>query len=257
MAGSADSDIRGVKMGVIYAVGIGPGKKNAMTLKAIEAIEKSDIVVGYEMYADQVRAIWPYKDIRSSGMRQEEKRCSEAIELAASGSTVAVVSSGDAGVYGMAGLLIELCGDRDDIDIVVVAGVTAALSGAARLGSPLTNDFCVISLSDLLTPWDTIEKRLKAAAEGDFVTVLYNPGSHRRTDNLKKACEIMLESKPGSTICGIIRSIGREDESYRIVTLEELSDTEVDMVTTVFIGNPDTVIIDDRMVTKRGYHTEG
>ena len=244
-------------MGTIFAVGIGPGGKTGMTIEAVEAIDRSDVIVGYEMYAEQVRAIWPEKDIRSSGMRQEKERCSEAIELAAGGKTVAVVSSGDAGVYGMAGLLTELGRDRDDIEIAVVAGVTAALSGAARLGSPLTNDFCVISLSDLLTPWETIERRLSAAAGGDFVTVLYNPGSHRRTDNLKKACEIMLQSKPASTPCGLIRSIGREDESYRLVTLQELRDTEVDMVTTVFIGNRDTEIIGDKMVTKRGYHTEG
>lgn len=240
-------------MGTVYAVGLGCGSKAGLTEEAKEAIDRSDTVLGYELYTDMVRSIWLDKDIRSSKMRQEKERCLEAIGIAATGKTVAVVSSGDAGVYGMAGLLIELSEDRDDVEIVVIAGVTAALSGAAKLGSPLSNDFCVISLSDLLTPWETIEKRLEAAAMGDFATVLYNPGSNRRTENLKKACTIMLMHKEPDTPCGIVRNIGREDFSCKLMTLEELRDTTVDMVTTVFIGNSDTRIISGKMVTKRGY----
>ena len=243
-------------MGSIYAVGLGCGSLKGLTGEACEAIERADIVVGYETYTDQVKEIWPNKDIRSSGMRQEEERCKEAIALAADGHTVAVVSSGDAGVYGMAGLLMSLSEGRDDVEIVVIPGVTAAISGAARLGSPLTNDFCVISLSDLLTPWEKIEKRLTAVASADMVTVLYNPGSHRRTDNLRRACEIMLNDRPGDTVCGTVRNIGREGEMTRILTLEELRDTEVDMLTTVFIGCSDTKVIDGRMVTMRGYQAE-
>ena len=177
-----------------------------------------------------------------------------ALEAAQQGKTVAMVCSGDAGVYGMAGLLLELADEYPGTEVGVVAGVTAALSGSAVLGAPLGHDFCVISLSDLLTPWELIEERLRCAAKGDFVICLYNPGSHKRKDYLQKACDILLEVKNPATPCGTVRNIGREGEERKLVTLRELRDTEVDMFTTVFIGSKGTEILGDNLVTRRGYH---
>ena len=169
------------------------------------------------------------------------------------GKKVAMICSGDAGVYGMAGLVLSLAEKYPETEVVIVAGVTAALSGAARLGAPLMNDFAVISLSDLLTPKDVIEKRLRAAAAGDFSICLYNPSSKKRTDHLRRTCDILLEIVPPETVCGLVRSIGREGESCTLTTLGELRDTQVDMLTTVFVGNSRTRVMDGRMVTPRGY----
>jgi precorrin-3B C17-methyltransferase len=164
-----------------------------------------------------------------------------------------MVCSGDAGVYGMAGLIYELAQNVTGVDIEIVPGVTAAQSGAAILGAPLMQDYAVVSLSDLLIPWDTIEKRLRGAASGDFAIVLYNPSSHKRKDHLRRACDILLEYKSGGTACGIVRNIGREGEECAVLTLSELRDTEVDMFTTVFIGSGTTRTIGRKMVTPRGY----
>ena len=176
-----------------------------------------------------------------------------AFDEAMNGQTVSMICSGDAGVYGMAGLMYEVGANYPDVDIEVVAGVTAATGGAAVLGAPLIHDFCLISLSDLLTPWEKIEKRLLLASEADFVICLYNPSSHKRHDYLKKACELMLQHKSPDTVCGIVKNIGREGESSQIMTLDELKDTQVDMFTTVFIGNSQTRNIKGKMVTPRGY----
>lgn len=167
-----------------------------------------------------------------------------------------MICSGDAGVYGMAGLLLELGREFPDCEVEVISGVTAALSGAAVLGAPLIHDFAVISLSDLLTPWELIEKRLACAAEGDFSICIYNPSSRKRNDYLKKACRVLLETKAPDTVCGLVRNIGREGQSFRVLTLAELAETETDMFTTVFVGNSATRVIDGRMVTPRGYRSE-
>ena len=186
-------------------------------------------------------------------MKQEIERCRHALSEARGGRTVAMVCSGDAGVYGMAAPILELLPEYPGVEVQIVAGVTAALSGAALLGAPLGHDFCAVSLSDLLTPWEVIEKRLRCAAEGDFAIVLYNPSSKRRGDYLARACEILLETRSGSTLCGLARNVGREGEETRLLTLSELRDTQVDMFTTVFIGASATKRIGAYMVTPRGY----
>ena len=224
-----------------------------MTEEAVEAVEQAEVLCGYPVYLDLVTPYFPGKELLSTPMKKETERCRMALETAQQGKTVAMVCSGDAGVYGMADLLFELQEEYPGTEIEVVAGVTAALSGGAVLGAPLGHDFCVISLSDLLTPWELIEKRLRCAAEGDFALCMYNPGSHKRKDYLQKACEILLEKKDPETVCGIVRNIGREGEEKTLLTLWELRDTEVDMFTTVFIGSSRTKNIHDHMVTPRGY----
>ena len=169
------------------------------------------------------------------------------------GETVSVVCSGDAGVYGMAGLIYELSNEFPPIDIEVVPGVTAALAGAAVLGAPLTHDFAVVSLSDLLTPWELIEKRLACAAEADFCIALYNPASKKRHDYLQKACDVLQKHKSPDTVCGLVRNIGREGQYAEVMPLKQLSHTQADMFTTVFIGNAQTKMLHGKMVTPRGY----
>ena len=164
-----------------------------------------------------------------------------------------MICSGDAGIYGMAGLIYELRGEEDEPEVEVVGGLTAACSGAARLGAPLTHDFCVISLSDLLTPWETIEKRLECAAMGDFSVALYNPSSMKRKDYLQRACDILLCHASPETVCGVVKNIGREGEEIKTMTLAQLRDYQADMFTTVFIGNSHTRVIGGKMVTPRGY----
>ncbi len=239
--------------GKILVVGIGPGGYEQMTIRAVRAVEQCDVVVGYTVYADLLKEHFGNKEMLTTPMRQEEKRCRMAIELALEGKTVAVVCSGDAGVYGMAGLILELCGSYPPVEVEIISGVTAALSGAAVLGAPLMHDFAVISLSDLMTPWETIEKRLAACASADMGICLYNPSSKKRADYLKKACEIIRRYQKDDTVCGVVRQIGREGEESQVMTLIELTDHKADMFTTVFIGNSQTKVIDGRMVTPRGY----
>lgn len=238
---------------IIYVVGFGPGDEEYLTGQARNAIENSDVVVGYSLYAELIKKIYPNKNYITTGMKQEIERCRICINEALNGKTVALVCSGDAGVYGMASPLLEIMEDAE-VEVVVVPGITAALSGAAVLGAPINHDFCLISLSDLLTPWETIEKRLRAAVDGDFAIALYNPSSHKRRDYLKKACEIMMDAGASKDrICGFVENIGREGERKEILTLGELKDTEVNMFTTVFIGNSLTYEKNGRMITKRGY----
>ena len=239
--------------GIVYAVGIGPGEPEQMTPQAEAALLRSDLIVGYKTYVDQIRPVFPDKEYKVSGMRQELLRIREALEEARKGKTVAVISSGDASVYGMGGLLWELSEQYDDVDVECVAGITAALSGGAVLGAPLGHDFACVSLSDLLTPWDLIRKRLELAAEGDFVIALYNPSSRTRQHRYEEACRILLEHRPGNTVCGWCRNIGRQGEEWKVCTLKELQQQPVDMLTTVFIGNSRTRVIRGRMVTPRGY----
>jgi len=237
----------------IYIIGIGPGKKEGMTIEAREALNECDVLCGYTVYIELLKDIVPSKRVISTGMTKEIERCHAALKEAVRGNTVAMICSGDAGVFGMSGLIYQLSVEYDNVEIIPLPGVTAALSGGAILGAPLTHDFAVISLSDLLTPWELIEKRIKFAAMADFCIALYNPSSKKRHDYLKNACEIMLSEKSAETICGYVRNIGREGEEFKIMTLDELKDEKVDMFCTVFIGNSNTKIINGKMVTPRGY----
>lgn len=240
-------------MGKIYVVGIGPGQYEQMTMRAANALKNSDIIVGYTVYVDLVQEHFADKEFLTTPMRKETERCRLAFEEAAKGRTVSMICSGDAGVYGMSGLMLEMGERYPQIQVEVIPGVTAATGGAAVLGAPLIHDFAVISLSDLLTPWEKIEKRLLLASEADFVICLYNPSSKKRHDYLQKACDLMMQHIVPETLCGIVSNIGREGESMKLMTLKELRDTEVDMFTTVFIGNSQTKEMGGKMVTPRGY----
>jgi len=247
-------------MGRIFIVGMGPGDFSMMTGQSVKALEEADIIVGYTLYVELIKKSFPDKEYATTPMKQEVERCKMCFDFAKEGRTVALVCSGDAGIYGMAAPIFELTKELDagDVEIEVVPGITAASSGAAVLGAPLNHDFCVISLSDLLTPWETIEKRLRAAIAGDFAIALYNPSSHKRKDYLKKACEIMLMAgADGNRACGYVVNIGREGTESYVCSLEELKDRQVDMFTTVFIGNSLSEIIEGRLVTKRGYNIRG
>ncbi len=235
----------------LYIIGTGPGEIGKMTVEAVEALKKCSIIVGYTVYCDLLKEYFPNKKYISSAMKQEKERCILALNNAKNEET-AMVCSGDAGVYALAGLILELKND-DDVNIKIIPGVTAALSGGALLGAPLGHDFAVISLSDLLTPYEVIENRLKCAAMGDFAICIYNPSSRKRRDYLKKACEILLEYKKPETVCGIVKNIGRKKETKLIMTLEELKNYEADMFTTVFVGNSNTYVKDGYIVTPRGY----
>ena len=236
----------------LIVVGIGAGSYEGMTVGAVRALEKADLIVGYTVYCDLMKPYFPDKEFLSTPMMREIERCRMALEHAAAGETTAMICSGDAGIYGMASPILELAGEYG-VEVEVIPGVTAAASGAAILGSPITCDFAVISLSDLLTPAEVIEKRLESAAAGDFCIVLYNPSSKKRADHLKKACEIVMRHRSGDTVCGIARNIGREGQECHVMTLSELAVTGTDMFTTVFIGNSLTRVIDGKMVTPRGY----
>lgn len=240
-------------MNKIYVVGIGPGEYEQMTIRAVKALEESDCIIGYTVYVKLIEDHFKDKEFLTTPMTKEVDRCQMAYEEALKGKTVSMICSGDAGVYGMAGLMYEVGKDYPEVEAEIIPGVTAALSGAALLGAPLGHDFCLISLSDLLTPWEKIEARLKAACEGDFCVCLYNPSSKRRKDYLDRACSLMLEYKSPDTVCGIAENIGREGESFKVMSLKELKDTPVDMFTTVFIGNSQTRDINGKMVTPRGY----
>ncbi len=240
-------------MGKVYVVGIGPGGAEQITPQAREAMARADVLCGYTVYIDLVQPLFPEKEVYTTPMTQERERCRWAMEAARAGRNAAMLCSGDAGVYGMAGPLLQLCPEFPEVEVEVVPGITAALSGAAVLGAPLMHDFCVISLSDLLTPWETIEKRLLCAARGDFSICLYNPSSKKRADYLRRACGILLREKGPETVCGWVRNIGREGQESRLLTLGELQEEAVDMFTTVFVGSSATRAVCGRMVTPRGY----
>lgn len=239
-------------MARLYVIGIGPGDKKHMTAAAKAAIEESQVICGYTLYLDLIKDMTADKEIFTTPMTREMERCRYAVDRVKEGKTTALICSGDPGVYGMAGPVLTIA---ENIETEVIPGVSAAESGAAVLGSPLTGDHCILSLSDINTPWETIEKRLRFASAADMVIVLYNPMSKRRPDNLKKACRIMLEEKSGDTICGYVRNIARNGEEKKILKLSELAGEKLDMFTTVFIGNTGTMEKDGRMVTKRGYET--
>ena len=232
-------------MGKLYVVGIGPGNGRYLTEAARAAIEEADVLCGYTL------CIQPDKGWKLVLFR----RFRWCLEQASGGKTIALVCSGDAGVYGMAAPILELRKEYGETELEIIPGITAALSGGALLGAPLGHDFCVISLSDRLTDWALIEERLRCAARGDFAVCLYNPASRHRQDYLQRACDILLSEKSPDTVCGLARSIGREGESIRILRLKELRDTEADMFTTVFIGSSQTRELEGWMVTPRGYRT--
>lgn len=239
---------------MLYVIGLGPGKKELMSQEALEALEKSEIIVGYATYMRLIQDPLEGKEKVSTGMRKEVDRCQKAIDLALeTGKTVAVVSSGDAGVYGMAGLILELLDEDSDLEVRVIPGITASLGAAALLGAPLMNDFCHISLSDLMTPWEMIERRLKAAADGDFVVCLYNPRSKGRPDHLARALSILESGKAGATIVGIGKDVGRKEEEMIVTRLDEVDETLVDMTSIVIVGNKETYVKNGRMITPRGY----
>ncbi len=241
-------------MNKLFVVGLGPGEAGYLTEQAREALERADLICGYSVYIDLIRPLYPQKEYFTTPMKQEMDRCRYALDSAQRGIITAMVCSGDAGVYGMASPILELAGDYPDVEIEVVAGITAALSGAAVLGAPLGHDFCVISLSDLLTPWPVIETRLECAAKGDFALCLYNPGSKKRADYLQKAVQILMRAgKAPDTCCGYVRNIGREGQQTRTLTLAELESAPMDMFTTVFIGSSTTRILENHLVTPRGY----
>lgn len=240
-------------MGKLTVVGIGPGDYENMTVRADRALARCDTIIGYHVYVDLVRERYPDKEFLTTPMTREAQRCRMALEEAKKGKDVALVCSGDSGIYGMAALVYELRGEETEPEIQVVPGLTAACSGAALLGAPLTHDFAVISLSDRLTPWEKIEKRLEYAAQADLSIVLYNPASHGRPDYLRRACEILLGVLPEDRPCAVAQAIGREGENRRFFTLGQLKDAQVDMFCTVFIGNGATRMIGGNMVTPRGY----
>lgn len=241
------------RQGSVTVVGIGPGAYEDMTIRATRVLENCDVIVGYTVYVDLVRAYFPGKEFLTTPMKREVDRCVMAFEEAEKGRRVAMICSGDAGVYGMAGLICQVGEDYPEVSVSVVPGVTAAIGGAAVLGAPLTHDFAVISLSDLLTPWEKIEARLLAAAQADFCIALYNPASKKRRDYLQRACELLLTYRSPETVCGTVTNIGRTGETAKIYMLAELAEVQVDMFTTVFVGNSQTQVLDGRMVTPRGY----
>lgn len=241
----------------ISIVGMGPGREDMMTLQAVRALEEADVIVGYTVYLQLLDGRFRDKELLSTPMRQETERCEICFGEAQKGKRVALLCSGDAGIYGMASLMYDVGQKYPQIRLKVIPGITAACSGAALLGAPLGQDFCVVSLSDLLIPWEKIGRRLEAAAQGDFALVLYNPGSHKRKDHLKKACDILLQYMEETRICGCAEKIGREGTRVTLCTLRELRNIPVNMFTTVFVGSSDSVLINGKMVTRRGYKVEG
>ncbi|QUB97517.1 precorrin-3B C(17)-methyltransferase [Leptotrichia sp. oral taxon 221] len=239
------------KTGKIYVVGIGPGKKADMTFRAYEAMEKSDIIIGYKTYMDLIKEYYPGKEMKNSQMTKEVDRCINVLKLAKEGKNVALISSGDAGVYGMAGIMLEIA--DGEVEVEIIPGVTATNAAAAIVGAPVMHDYVTISLSNLLTDWELIKKRLELAAQGDFVVSIYNPKSRGRVTQIEEAREIMLKYKPKTTPVAIVRNAGREDEEHVVTTLDEMLNHEINMLTIVIIGNANTFIKDGKMITPRGY----
>lgn len=239
-------------MGKLTVVGIGPGNLENMTIAAERALDNAAAIVGYTVYAELVKPRWPDKEYFTTPMTKEADRCRMALEMARE-RDVALVCSGDSGIYGMAALVYQLRGEAAGPEIEIIPGLTAACSGGALLGAPLTHDFAVVSLSDRLTPWEKIEKRLECAAVGDYSIVLYNPKSKGRPDNLRMACQILLRYLPAERPCGIAQCIGREGEGYTLTTLGELANAPADMFSTIFIGNSQTMVLAGKLVTPRGY----
>ncbi|MCD8195826.1 MAG: precorrin-3B C(17)-methyltransferase [Lachnospiraceae bacterium] len=241
-------------MGKLYVVGFGPGGKEHMTQKAIDVITQADVVTGYTTYVNILKEYFPDKKYIATPMMQEVKRCEMAVEEAIKDQTVAMVSSGDSGIYGMAGIIYQVADEKQaDIEIETVPGVTAASAAASVLGAPLMHDFAVISLSDLMTPLELIMKRVDCAGVGDLIVCLYNPKSKKRTGYVEQAADILMKYRSDKMPVGIVRNAGRSDESSCITTLGELKNAEIDMFSVVIIGNSQTYTKNGRMITPRGY----
>ncbi|WP_027633635.1 precorrin-3B C(17)-methyltransferase [Clostridium hydrogeniformans] len=236
-------------MGKLYVIGIGPGGLSHMSLRAKEAIEESNIVAGYIKYIEMVKPLLDGKEIFSNGMRGEEDRCREALALSRE-NTVALISTGDAGIYGMAGLILEM---KEDENVEIIPGITASSAAGAVVGAPLMHDNCNISLSDLMTPYEDIKNRVDLAAKGDFVISLYNPKSKGRPHYLREAIDLVKQYREDSTPVAVVRHALREGESYKLFTLENFDDSVVDMFSIVIIGNSKSFIKDGQFVTPRGY----
>ncbi|SHJ84184.1 precorrin-3B C(17)-methyltransferase [Paramaledivibacter caminithermalis] len=240
--------------GKIYVVGIGPGNREQMSLLALRAIKESDVIVGYKTYINIIEDLTEGKEVINSGMKKEIERCDITIDEAEKGKVVSIISSGDPGVYGMAGVILELVAKRNsDIEVEVVPGITAANAAAASLGAPLMHDYAVISLSDLLTDWEVIKRRIDCAAAGDFIITLYNPRSKGRVTQIEEAREIIMQYRKPTTPVGIVRNAKREGEEVFITNLENMLKHKIDMFTMVIIGNTNTYKLNDKMITPRGY----
>lgn len=237
-------------MAKLYVIGIGPGGRENMTLRAIDRIKKSEVIVGYKPYIGYIEDLIEDREVFSTGMRGEIERCKFAIEKVKEGKDTSIISTGDAGLYGMAGPILEL---REDIEVEIVPGVTAAFSAASELGSPIMHDYASISLSDLLTPLDRIYNRVEKAAEGDFVITIYNPRSKGRPDYLENAVEIIKKYRDENTPVGIVRNSGRDDKNIIITNLKDIDYEKVDMLSVVIIGNSNTYVENNTMITPRGY----
>jgi len=245
--------------GRLLAVGIGPGTVKLMTMQARQALEMAEVIVGYKPYVEQISDIITSQEVVTTGMRGEVERCRRAIEMATTGRTVAVVSSGDAGIYGMAGLLLELLEheyQEDDFELEVLPGVTAASMAAAVLGAPLMNDFVVLSLSDLLTPVEKIKQRLQAVISADFVVVLYNPQSCRRTSLFPAVVRQVIDNRGPETVIGLVKNAGRPNQKSWLGKVSDVPFAEVDMLTVVIVGNSTTGIVNGSMLSRRGYQLE-
>lgn len=240
--------------GRLHVVGFGPGGKEHMTFKAAEVIQNADVVTGYTAYVNMMKPIFPDKTYKATGMMKEVERCRMAIEDAMSGLDVAMISSGDSGIYGMAGIVYQLAEEMGaDIEIDTIPGMTAASTAASVLGAPLMHDLAIISLSDLMTPLDLIMKRVDCAGMGDMIVCLYNPKSKTRTEYLNDAQKILLKYRKPETPVGVVRNAGRDDESKQITTLGEMDKADVDMFSIVIIGNSQTYESNGRIITPRGY----
>lgn len=240
--------------GKIYIVGTGPGAEEYICPRALTVMAESDVIVGYKKYIELIEPFIKDKELVSSHMKKEVERCREVLNIALLGKNVSIISSGDPGIYGMAGIMLEIIGEQaPDIEVEVVPGVSASIAANALLGAPLMNDFAVISLSDLLTPWELIIKRLHAAGSGDFVVNLYNPRSKKRIEHLDTAVEILLQYQSEATPVGIVKNAMRKEQEVIHTTLGKLLEYDIDMFTTVVIGNSFTQVINGKMITIRGY----
>ena len=237
-------------MAKLYVVGIGPGGKEHLTLKAVDVLTRCQVIVGYTFYLDLIQEFLEGKTVISTGMRGEIERCQQAIDAVRQGQDTCIVSTGDPGLYGMAGPILEL---TEDIDVEIIPGVSSVFSAAAAVGAPLMHDMCTISLSDLLTPWEVIEQRLELAARADFVIALYNPKSHGRPQHIERAVTILSQHKPGTTPVALVKNAGRPGTETRLTTLSEIAYSFIDMKTVVIIGNKATYVKDNTMITPRGY----
>lgn len=237
-------------MGKLYVIGIGPGGLEHMTLKAKQAIEESNIIVGYNKYIDMIKPLVEDKELFSTGMRGEEARCRKALELSKENNTVALISTGDSGIYGMAGLILQM---QEDESVEIIPGVTAASAAGSVIGAPLMHDNCNISLSDLMTPYDLIKKRVRNAADADMIISLYNPRSKGRPHYLREAIEIIKEYRELNTPVAVVRHALRDGQEYKLFTLENFDEEVVDMFSIVIVGNSQSFIKGGKFITPRGY----